>query len=898
VFDDKRLDGQRFLGVSSFQLAVEPSTLGDTADVLPFSDTLCNELHLSDTEFKRSMQHALTHWDGQATLLLKPADGNTPYASLMLTPPQVQALHHLKTHLYRKPVRTIKHFVYFPTQMLGCSEATEAVKACFNLDLSDFGPRVSGIGPILKVAGSFGKSKYDGFREVIGPDEIDKEYPETPPPNDADLTLATGCLTYAPSDVDKRIPLIELPPLPVTNPTEADLEPLRITLAEAKQLHKMLQQELQAQQNNPLHTGELGVIETVTDALTNQPYDVPGTPAFVEGLGATLKQAHKELAERKHFLQIMENDNEARYAEYLAEQAEKQHQALWQLAKQWVGNIPRLKGSITLFDYQQQGVLWLVFAFLQAKPGVLFADDMGLGKTLQSLCFLAVLMQDAWAHRHGDDAGISSLYDPNAFKHRDHCPNPILVVVPPVLMKNFAEQAEVFFDDAKDTFKMLLLHNEVGQALDDFKTDPTARGKETTDGKPRLDKAKLQAYRMVITTYDTVVNYELSFARIPWAVILCDEAQKAKDSKSNVSRVLKALASNTCFKLVMTGTPVENDLADLYNLMDIAAPGALALSLKAFRETYAPLFGKGLADAPDPETAMEQSMANLKDSLHFNEVHQAWLLGRTKAEVAKGLPPKHEHELLTAFDVTDYQQQLHKLRHLPALQKLQQLKQYSLHPHFNEQGTSPALEWVAGSPRCAKVLDQLASIAQQGDKALVFVEYHLAQNNLQQAINQHFSGHPRLKPINSACNKKDEVIGQFKRHAGFAALVLSPKCAGMGLNLQEANHVFHVSRWWNPAIEDQATCRAFRTGQQKPVHVYYCLSSLGEATDAPVGKTFDEALHDLLTQKRAKRTSLLSPIESVSPEEVSASMGLPVPPSIDMLDRLGQNDPLGKGFEA
>lgn len=895
TLDAGQLNEQRFLGVSHLQVAVVKSAFGKTADVIPYSDEIIRQLGLPEEVFKQSVQKALSDWNGQEILILKNAENDSVHASLMLTETQREALKYLKDSLFRKSLQEIKQFVYFPTQ----TAKSASFQRTFQLDLSEYGPRVTGIGPIVQVPSAFAKSNYASILNRIGIDEV----------YDGDVGTAVQSLqgsvcqlTYAEGDESRSNPLIELV-LPAANhASEASLR-VRLPLEAVDGTLGDMKDKLR-------EGGDACPMHTVTDAITMEPVDLPLTPTFVEAINGKVREIQKALRkasaspdyaeepqERNLYVQIAQNVNEPLYHERSEVKAAEE---LYGMVEQLVEEVPFLKPEVTLFDYQKEGVVWLTHAFMKGYPGVLFADDMGLGKTLQSLCFLSILMNKAWRLRH--ELFESILYNSVAFNNDDHCQHPMLVVVPPVLMKNFKKQAADFFVQPEQAFPMLLLHAEHGISPQRFYINPANAGREIEDATPRLDREAIKRYRVIVTTYDYVVTYQHSFSQIHWSILLCDEVQKAKNIRSKVSSALKAIASNACFKIMMTGTPVENDMGDLYNIMDIAVPGHLAPTLKDFRETYAPLFNMGLSDdEASANLQVEDAMLSLKSRLGFGDIRNGYLLGRLKEAVGNGLPRKFDggaQEIVTVIPYEEYRtvrgQDLHPL------QLLQELKRYSLHP-FHHQAFAPHQvdSWVEQSPRFRAVLKKLDEIRNEGngDKALLFCEYHVFQEALQRAINNKFGLPRKLKAVNSQLVNKDDVIEAFQQHDGFCALVLSPKCAGMGLNLQEANHVFHVSRWWNPAIEDQATCRAYRTGQKKDVYVYYCLSRLDSAPNGE--KTFDEALHELLSEKRRKRTDLLSPgyAQNISESALANKMKIKFKETIEIIDALGEVGPLGKSFE-
>jgi SNF2 family DNA or RNA helicase len=347
------------------------------------------------------------------------------------------------------------------------------------------------------------------------------------------------------------------------------------------------------------------------------------------------------------------------------------------------------------------------------------------------------------------------------------------------------------------------------------------------------------------------VNYQYSLAKVSWSVVLCDEVQKAKAASTNVSQSLKAVASKAIFTLLMSGTPIENDMNELWNIMDTAVAGLLG-SLTTFRKTYKPFFHE--SDPQEKEKAFEE----LNQALKFGCFSEGFANGRLKEKVAQGLPQKIE----TDISVELHPETIEEIRHIyksdqTALQKIQRIKQLSVHPFlyqsFQAQHASVA-EWMQASHRLQRFEELLKAIADKQEKVLIFCEWNVYQNIVQDFVNQRYG--KDLTAINSqvSLEERQAVLARFQETKGFSALVLSPKCAGMGLNLQEANHVIHLTRWWNPAVEDQATCRAYRTGQKKDVFVYYFVAE----------HPFEQNLNERIKQKRALRSNLFD-LEYVTP---------------------------------
>jgi superfamily II DNA or RNA helicase len=472
--------------------------------------------------------------------------------------------------------------------------------------------------------------------------------------------------------------------------------------------------------------------------------------------------------------------------------------------------------------HQAQGFAWLKACWREGKPGVLLADDMGLGKTFQAMAFLAWLQQ-----------GMRE----NALRKQ-----PILIVAPTSLLKNWEEKEPLEHLHTPYLGEMLAVY---GTALKRLRT---GQGKDTRDGQSTLNTAALQAADVVLTTYETLRDYHLSFGSIRFAVGLFDEMQKIKTPSSQLTDACKS--QNIDFVIGITGTPIENRLADLWCLFDRIAPGKLG-ELSAFSKTY-------------EKDAREEDLRMLKKML--SEEHggqQPYMLRRMKHGTLEGLPDKREFteeaemppKQAKAFD--DAVALVRQDQKGSALKALQALRKVSLHPAAaNEEVNAQTL--IEDSARFQKTFEILERIYKKGEKALIFLESHEYQDLLCDALRSRFSLPQRPYIINGTthADHRQKYVDDFQRAPrGFDVMILSPKAAGVGLTITAANHVIHLQRWWNPAVEDQATDRAYRIGQQKDVHVYYPMAIHPVLKD----DSFDKKLDALMREKRELSRDMLLP---------------------------------------
>lgn len=471
---------------------------------------------------------------------------------------------------------------------------------------------------------------------------------------------------------------------------------------------------------------------------------------------------------------------------------------------------------------------WLVSCWRAGLPGALLADDMGLGKTFQALSFLAWLRSDAAERR------------------------PILIVAPTGLLANW--RAEIVRHLEPDALGRVV--EAYGAKLRGLRSE---QGRDIERGRSTLDPDQWLDAGLVLTTFETMRDYHLSFARQPFAVIIYDEVQKLKSPASQMTRAAKTL--NARFQLAMTGTPVENKLQDLWSIYDVIHPGLLGSS-KSFETSYP-----------------------AGDSTKLRELHTRLtkpdgrsppgLLRRMKDECLDGLPAKYVRPVPTPMPPGQAEAYRKVLQRAYAargtgqrghmLEILHMLRGVSLHPTPPEQAGEG---FEAESARLQATFTLLDEIRDKGEKALLFCESLAMQALLAVEIRRRYRLPHDVARIHGgvAGDVRQRLVDAFQRRDdGFDVMILSPKAGGVGITLTAANHVIHLSRWWNPAVEDQATDRAYRIGQTKDVHVY-----LPQAIhpDPSIGPTsFDLKLDALMTRKRTLSRDLFLPGESESDVE-------------------------------
>jgi hypothetical protein len=436
---------------------------------------------------------------------------------------------------------------------------------------------------------------------------------------------------------------------------------------------------------------------------------------------------------------------------------------------------------IALFPFQERGHGWLRMLG-DLGIGAILADDMGLGKTVQAI---AMLLSER------EEAGPDAL-------------GPTLVVCPMSIVKQWGAEIERFGPSLR-----VHLHH----------------------GSDRLTGALLAAVAgtsdVVVTSYDIATRDVDALAAVAWDRLLLDEAQDVKNPATKRARALRRLPARR--RVAMTGTPIENRLSELWALMDIVNPGLLG-SRDWFDRTFA---------RPIEAVADERALERLRS------IVQPFILRRAKdaPEVELDLPPitiEKDYCRLTVEQAALYRSTVDRWmprieehgdsfgRRGAVLAMLGQLKQLCNHPEMLV-ATGRALDGRSG--KLERLLELLEEVP-PGEKSLVFTQYpgfdrlvpHLAAR-LGRSVGFFHGG------LNA--RKRDELVAAFATESGPSVLVISIKAGGRGLNLPAANHVFHFDRWWNPAVEQQATDRAYRFGQRKHVYVHslICTGTLEERID-------------------------------------------------------------------
>jgi non-specific serine/threonine protein kinase len=446
----------------------------------------------------------------------------------------------------------------------------------------------------------------------------------------------------------------------------------------------------------------------------------------------------------------------------------------------------------SLRPYQTIGVQWL-WQLYQLKLGGCLADDMGLGKTIQILSLLL--------HVKEENAKSGTTQKPH------------LLVVPASLIGNWQAEAMRF----APTLNLLIAHSSVNG------------DRQILDG----NAARLASTDLIITTYAFV--HRLAWLKeINWDLIILDEAQLIKNPGTKQTKAVKALKGEV--RLILTGTPIENKLADLWSLFDFTSPGLLG-SAKTFT-TYSKKAGKEI-------DAYGHFVSTLRT------LTQPYILRRLKSDkkIIADLPDKTEMQVYCALSKEQAKLYTHSVEELMKSledKELDNMKRRGLVlsylMRFKQICNHPA-QWLGygdysseASGKFMRLREICEEIAAKQEKVLVFTQFREIIPVLASVLSEVFGREGLILHGETAIKKRAELVESFQQEQGPPFFILSLKAGGTGLTLTRASHVIHFDRWWNPAVENQATDRAYRIGQKHPVlvHKFICRGTVEEKIDAMI----------------------------------------------------------------
>ncbi len=441
----------------------------------------------------------------------------------------------------------------------------------------------------------------------------------------------------------------------------------------------------------------------------------------------------------------------------------------------------------TLRPYQEVGVKWL-WLLTQLGLGACLADDMGLGKTIQVITLMLLLKRQRGAAKS----------------------MPMLLVLPASLLANWKAEIERF----APSLRCLFVH-------------PSQTRPAELAGMAKDPQRSLAGMDAVLTTYGTLTRLEW-LAAVPWSIVVLDEAQAIKNPGTRQTRAVKQLKGGA--RIVLTGTPVENRLTDLWSIFDFLCPGLLG-SVKAFGS-----FVRRLEDRSTDQYGPLRKLVG------------PYILRRLKTDksIIADLPDKVEQTAfcqLSKKQAVLYEQSVRELAEALKQQEegiarrgvilafIMRFKQICNHP---DQWLGTGAYAADDSGKFHRARELCEEIASRQEKVLVFSQFRELAEPLSGFLSTIFGRSGLVLHGGTAVGKRKQLVDQFQSETGPPFMVLSLKAGGTGLNLTAASHVIHFDRWWNPAVENQATDRAFRIGQSRNVmvHKFVCQGTIEEKIDA------------------------------------------------------------------
>ena len=455
-----------------------------------------------------------------------------------------------------------------------------------------------------------------------------------------------------------------------------------------------------------------------------------------------------------------------------------------------------------LRDHQRRGLNWLVWMW-EHRLGAILADDMGLGKTLQVLALLA------WEHEQAEH-------------EESHVTGAEPSTVPPTLVIAPTSVVEAWKQEVARHVPSLTVLVDHGA------------GRVSDDGFA----AAASAVNIVVTSYGTLSRNPERYRQVQWRRIVADEAQNIKNPATKQSRAVRSLPAE--HRIALTGTPVENKLSDLYAIMDFANPGILG-SAAAFQNRLA---------IPVERYQDDAARERLK------RVVQPFILRRLKTDENMELNLPEKQDVVELIPLTNEQAALYEAfvqnmeqmmeqraesRRGMILGALVKIKQICNHPaHYSGDGSGLLKNGRHRSYKVRRMFEIIDAARAEGRKVLVFTQFPSFGSMLIPEMERRYLTEVPMLHGGIGRTARTKMVKEFQSPSGPPIMVLSVRAGGTGITLTEASVVIHIDRWWNPAVEDQATDRAYRIGQDKDVTVYKLVTK----------GTLDERIHDIISGKR------------------------------------------------
>jgi SNF2 family DNA or RNA helicase len=505
--------------------------------------------------------------------------------------------------------------------------------------------------------------------------------------------------------------------------------------------------------------------------------------------------------------------------------------------------------------YQSQGVSWLNY-MLEMGLGACLADDMGLGKTIQVLSYLLYQKEKGYksilSAKNTDTENenhLKPIHSTNTNTSKKNTKKPIKKF----LLSSNPNSSKIFVPTALIICPLSLVgtwQKEIERFAPNLKSF-------IHYGENRLPSKNLDSFLpnidIVITTYQKAIKDRIPFSRVHWGHVIIDEAQNIKNPKTKQALSIKAIKAVQ--KIALTGTPIENHLSELWSIIDFLNPGYLGCL-----EDFQKLFALPIERYHDDEQAM-----------YLNQLVKPFILRRLKTDknIIQDLPPKQNSKIyiqLTPEQASLYeavgQHMMKEIELADGIQRrgiilatLTKLKQICNHPMhfmhelnpntlFNYSKSNEELEMmVERSGKMNRLIEMLQYILEKKEKAIIFTQYREMGAYLQYFLAKSLHQKVLFLSGTTAPDDRNSLVQEFQQPSGPQIFVLSLKAGGTGLTLTAANHVFHFDRWWNPAVEEQASDRAYRIGQTRMVMVnkFICQNTLEEKIDLLIDQKRDLA---------------------------------------------------------
>ncbi len=496
-----------------------------------------------------------------------------------------------------------------------------------------------------------------------------------------------------------------------------------------------------------------------------------------------------------------------------------------------IGCQPGKHLNAKLRPYQVDGVRWLWF-MTQLRLGACLADDMGLGKTIQVIDLLLQLKECESASRKKPGKSKSQRTSDRQLAGR-----PSLLIVPASLIGNWKQEMARFAPQ----LKILVAHRSESDA---------ATLKRLADNTAQ----SLKGVDTVLTSY-ALARKASWIADVDWSLVILDEAQAIKNSNSAQTRAIKKIRAGC--RIALTGTPVENQLGDLWSLLDFCCPGLLGTA-KEFKTFLNRFKSSTTGDSSEAYAALRRLV-------------QPYILRRMKTDprIAPDLPAKTEMRIdcgLSRRQAAIYKQAVAELEMQLEQNKISAEKTKGIQRQGIVLSTMMRLKQICNHPSQVLMEDKFTEkdsgkfqqlvricepIGQRQEKALVFTQFQSMCEPLANFLATVFGNTGLVLHGKTPVKRRKTLVRQFQEDESIPFFVISLKAGGTGLNLTAASHVIHFDRWWNPAVENQATDRAFRIGQKRNVlvHKFVCRGTLEERIDEML-RTKQEMTDQILGQKQ------------------------------------------------